>query len=155
MQTTPANSGYVPTGVKFYCLTPAQIPSFFDREIIPRLVLMQKKTGDIIDFAWLYARLCDGDIKAWTAIKDGKIISIAITQEVYNSLTGDKGLSVLALHADKGLGLTKFLSDTFDEIAEFFEYRFLTAHTVRKGWVGAKYGWQLRGAVWGKDYVRR
>lgn len=155
MQITPQNEECVHTAVDFRCLLPSDIPGMFNQHIYPRLSLMQKKTGDNINYVWLYSALCAGDLRVWTAVKNHEIISIAVTQEVYNSLTGDKGLLVLALQADPGLNLTSYLARTFDEIAEFFGYSFLWAQTVRKGWCGRKYGWHQRGLLWGKEYVRR
>lgn len=138
-----------------YVAPEAAAGMYFD-QVQPRLHMMQQKTGDVIDYEWIDGAIKDGLLQVWRVCDKSDTVGIVITQEIIAALTGQKGLLIVALHADKGLNITEFLAKSFDEIAAFFDYHFIWAQTVRKGWKnGIKYGWKQRGYAWGIEYGGR
>jgi len=107
-----------------------------------------------------YPDLLDGAFSSITIECSGKIIGVAVVEEMVDRLTREKGLFVWATALDPVPGALDFFEDVLDEMAERYNWRYVRFSSSRREWRAMQRRkrpdtWREKAIVWEKQYGRQ
>lgn len=157
MQTIPQKSELLPTAAFDLRLVHGdELDVAFHSVISPELNKYACKHARVIDVGHVLLRLQEGDMQCGLFTQDGDILGVVLYHEVEDLFTPSRGIHIDFVHIVPHRGVFEEAWRIMDELAEHFNYDFITAQTIRPGFNRRHApGWAETDRLWGKQYERR